>query len=69
MSKYDYPSRNINVKLNGLKMSFEMELQSNVFDDLRHKLCNRPMHNDIIFRLGRMKITKNVYSNRSAVLS
>ena len=50
-------------------MSFEIGIEIQCFDDNRHKLCNRPMHNDMTFRLGRMKITNNVYSYRSVALS
>ena len=28
-------------------MSFEIGIEIQCFDEVRHKLCNRPMHNDM----------------------
>ena len=38
-------------------MSFELNFQFNVFDDVRHKFCIQPKHCDIFFSPWRMEPT------------
>lgn len=38
----------IYVKLNGLEIEFKLEFQFNVFEDVRHEVCIRSLHCDVV---------------------
>ena len=49
-------------KTKRLKINLEKEVQSNVFDDFRYKVCIRLLHCDVaLFRVCHMKTANDVY--------